>query len=269
LAAIQSIQRHIREGDVYEVNLAQCFATTCPQFKPTDYWLHLLQRQPVPFAALLRWGGVWALGASPERFLQLRGGQLVTQPIKGTAKRGPSPQADAELARQLALSEKERAENVMIVDLARNDLYRTCTPESVAVPGLFQVHTYPTLHQLVSTVTGTLAPHCTPSQALAAAFPPGSMTGAPKISAMQCIAQHEPYGRGLYAGSVGYVAPVAAGAGFDFNVVIRTLLYNTETHLLAYHVGGAITADSDPLAEYYETLTKAKALRQAFGFDLP
>jgi len=216
---------------------------------------------PVPFASYLRWQDCYLICASPERFLQLRGDQLCSQPIKGTAPRGMTSAADAAHRAYLAHSEKEQAENVMIVDLTRNDLHRSCRTGTVTVPQLFEIQVFPQVFQLVSTVVGQKRPELSVPQVLANTFPPGSMTGAPKVMTLGMIDRYEPLGRGLYAGSVGYFAP---GGDFDFNVVIRSLIYDAREQLLSYHVGGAITYDSDPQREYEETLIKARAIRKLF-----
>jgi para-aminobenzoate synthetase component 1 len=196
--------------------------------------------------------------------LALRGHTLVTQPIKGTRKRGITSEEDAALKQELFESEKERAENVMIVDLARNDLYRSSEVNSVEVPHLFEVKSFPQVHHLVSTITGRKRPDLTAWEVIGHAFPPGSMTGAPKVSACDWIDHYERSRRGIYAGSIGYFSPTG---DFDLNVVIRTLIYQADSQVLSYHVGGAITYDSDPEAEYEETLVKAKAIAQLLGTE--
>ncbi|MEO6758630.1 MAG: anthranilate synthase component I family protein, partial [Saprospiraceae bacterium] len=188
---------------------------------------------------------------------------LISQPIKGTRRRGRSPEQDAAIRLELAASEKDRAENVMIVDLVRNDLARSCRPGSVRVEELFGIHSFETVHQMISTITGTLRDGQDGLSALRAAFPMGSMTGAPKVMAMQLIEQYERTRRGLYSGAVGYFSPEG---DFDFNVVIRSILYNAATQYASVQVGGAIVYDSVPEQEYEECLVKAAAMLRVLGY---
>lgn len=262
LDAIGALQDHIREGDIYEINLTQKYSAEAVLPHPHELFNRLIARSPAPFSACCRFGNFWAASSSPERFLQHSKGRLITQPIKGTIRRSAFPLADQLLKRKLAAAEKFRAENVMIVDLARNDLNRVSEVYSVGVPRLFEAQSFRHLHHLVSTVEGRLAANKKPFEAIKAAFPPGSMTGAPKCSAMELISQFESDPRGLYAGSIGYVSPER---DFDFNVVIRTLIYDAAAGALSYHTGGAITYDSDPNEEYEEALLKAKAMRRALA----
>lgn len=259
---VKRLQRHIEEGDCYEINLAQCFSADYEHSQPEQLFLDLIEVSPVPFAAYYKTGSRHLISASPERFLQHRKGQLLTQPIKGTAPRSTDPLEDQQFIRDLRTSEKEQAENVMIVDLSRHDLNRFCAPWSVQVPRLFDIQSFPQVHQMVSTVEGRLDDPFTSMDALEGIFPPGSMTGAPKFKVMRLIDQYEGIGRGLYAGSVGYVTP---SGDFDFNVIIRSLIYEETASLLNYHVGGAITYDSDPEKEYEETILKAQAIRRIFS----
>lgn len=262
IAAVAAVRAHIHEGATYELNLSQNFHARGHIASPAALWRRLLEWSPAPFAGFARWGDTYLMSASPERFLRLDGGQLISQPIKGTAARQADPAADAAAAQALHASVKERAENVMIVDLARNDLHRVCETGSVRVPHLFEVQAFPQVHHLVSTVTGQKRAEVSPLAALEAAFPPGSMTGAPKVRTCELIDALERSARGLYAGAFGYFAP---GGQFDFNVVIRSLVYDDQTGQMSYHVGGAITWDSDPAAEYEETLVKARALAGILG----
>ncbi len=261
LATVDKIRGHIREGDFYELNLSQRFLANYQLEDPVELFRRLTTLSPVPFAAFFKFDDKYLLCASPERFLQLRGKRLLTQPIKGTAARGQTPEADEALRHHLYHSPKERGENVMIVDLCRNDLYRSCETNSVEVPHLFEIQPYPTLFQMVSTIIGQKREDVSNIEVLGHTFPAGSMTGAPKVISMDIIDRYEGIDRGLYAGSVGYFTPTG---DFDLNVVIRSLMYNQTTSQLSYHVGGAITYDSDPLAEYEETLLKAKAIRRMF-----
>lgn len=262
LRLIERLQDHIREGDFYEINLAQAYQARHVLPQPADTFLDLLGISPVPFGAFLRFGSRYLLCASPERFLQLHDGQLCSQPIKGTAPRGATPEEDAAHRAYLSHSDKEQAENVMIVDLTRNDLHRSCETGSVSVPHLFEIQAFPQVFQLVSSVVGRKRADLPWHQALAHTFPPGSMTGAPKVMTLEMIDRYEPVARGLYAGSAGYLTPTGE---FDFNVVIRSLLYDAAQAQLSYHVGGAITYDSDPAREYEETLVKARAIRRLFA----
>ncbi|RMG56752.1 MAG: anthranilate synthase component I family protein [Bacteroidetes bacterium] len=262
LRTIRRLQQHIRDGDFYEINLTQAYVARHRLEDPAAAFLQLTEISPVPFAAYLRYGDRYLLSASPERFLQSAGPWLRSQPIKGTAPRGRTPAEDARHQQALRHSIKEQAENVMIVDLTRHDLNRSCETGSVSVPRLFEVQTFPQVHQLVSTVEGRRAGDVTALEALGRMFPPGSMTGAPKVMTMEMIDHYEACGRGAYAGSAGYMDPEG---DFDLNVIIRSLIYDASGEQLCYHVGGAITYDSDPAAEYEETLVKARAIRLLFG----
>lgn len=255
---VQKLQHLIREGEVYEANLSRCLYFTGKCSSPSLLFSSWVRNSPVPFSAYLKWGNKHIYSGSPERFLAHRSGQLISQPIKGTAPRAPMDSIrDQLLADALQQSEKDKAENVMIVDLVRNDLNRSCVPGTVQVPELFGLHSFPWVYHLISTITGTLRENCHPLQALRYAFPPGSMTGAPKVSAMKIINQLEPEGRGIFAGCLGYKLP---NGDFDFNVLIRTLVYDSETDQFSYHAGGAITIDSDPIEEYQETVHKSNNL---------
>lgn len=255
---VRKLQQLILEGEVYEANLSRCLYFSGKCASPALLFSSWVSNSPVPFSAYLKWGSKHIYSGSPERFLAHRSGKLISQPIKGTAPRAPGDLIkDQFFADSLLHSEKDRAENVMIVDLVRNDLNRSCVPGSVKVPELFGLHQFPWVYHLISTITGTLRENCSPWEALRNAFPPGSMTGAPKVSAMKIINEVEPEGRGIFAGSIGYILP---DGDFDFNVVIRTLVYDSETDLFTYHAGGAITIDSDPMEEYQETVHKSNNL---------
>lgn len=262
LAAVGALKEHIRNGDCYEVNYCcEAFAEGVKLDAPTAVFQKLNALSPAPFAACYRQRQAWLFCTSPERFLQRHFSRLISQPIKGTARRGADPEADKAIMAALRNSEKERAENVMIVDLVRNDLARSCEVGSVKVDELFGIHSYPQVHQMVSTISGTLREDMAFSQAIKAAFPMGSMTGAPKVKVMELIERYEGSRRGLYSGAVGYVSP---SGDFDFNVVIRSLQYNSATCYLSYHTGGAITWDSDPEAEWEEMLLKGWAMEKIF-----
>ena len=263
LATVEAIRSHIVEGDVYELNLCQEFFAESLALKPAVVFDRLNGRSQAPFSAYFRLQDLYLCCASPERFLKKTGDQLISQPIKGTRRRGADPAQDAAIRRELAASEKDRAENVMIVDLVRNDLARSCRPGSVRVEELFGIHTFETVHQMISTVSGTLREDQRGLEALRAAFPMGSMTGAPKVMAMQLIERYERSRRGLYAGAVGYCTP---DGDFDFNVVIRSILYNAAICYASVQVGGAIVYDSVPELEHEECLVKAAAMLRALGY---
>lgn len=254
---IQQVLQHIQQGNVYELNYCQEFIAKQQQIQPEATFLKLLEVSPTPFSAFLKINQQYALSASPERYLKKEGTTICSQPIKGTAKRGATPQLDAQQIEHLQTNPKELAENVMIVDLVRNDLSHFAQKNSVQVNELFKIYTFPQVHQMISTISCELKENTPYLNTLKYSFPMGSMTGAPKLSAMQIIHQLEPTERGLYSGSIGYITP---NHNFDFNVVIRTLLFDAQTQTLSFHVGGAITADSQPESEYQETLLKALAI---------
>jgi para-aminobenzoate synthetase component I len=262
LQIIAHLREHIRAGDVYEMNFCQEFFCENTPIKPLEVFLRLRQFGKAPFSAFFKQGPRYALCASPERFLQKKGRLLRSQPIKGTRRRGQNAAEDEAIRRALQHSEKDRAENVMIVDLVRNDLARCCTPGSVHVPELFGIHTFETVHQMISTVEGRLRPDADAVQALQCSFPMGSMTGAPKVMAMELIEQYEKSRRGLYSGALGYFSPEA---DFDFNVVIRSILYRADTGYLSFHTGGAIVYDSIPEEEYDECMVKAGVILRALN----
>jgi para-aminobenzoate synthetase component 1 len=256
LDAVTRVRDYIVAGDIFQANLSQRFHAplTEPAF---ELYARLRQGNPAAFAAYLEFGELGVLSASPERFLQLdaNGRHVETRPIKGTRPRGLGPMHDAALGRALSESGKDRAENVMIVDLLRNDLSRVCRPGTVRVPELFALEQHPTVHHLVSTVVGELDPACDAVDLLRAAFPGGSITGAPKVRAMDIIAELEPSQRGVYCGSIGYLSTTGA---MDTSIVIRT--YLALRGRVYFQAGGGIVADSDPELEYRETLDKARAL---------
>jgi para-aminobenzoate synthetase component 1 len=252
--AFRRIQQYIANGDCYQVNLAQRFSATAAG----DPWLAyqaLRIINPAPFAAYLNLRFAQILSASPERFLRVRGAQVETKPIKGTRPRAGHPRLDAALAEVLKESEKDRAENVMIVDLLRNDLSKACEPGSVQVPKLFDVESFATVHHLVSTVTGRLRPELHAADLLRGCFPGGSITGAPKLRAMEIIEELEPHRRGVYCGAIGYLGYDGA---MDTNIAIRTLVHSGGT--VRFWAGGGIVADSRLQEEYQESFDKAAAL---------
>jgi len=258
-AGVSRIREYIAAGDVYQVNLAQRFHAPF-RGSPLALYRRLRARNPAPFGAYLDFAGTIVTSISPERFLRFdpQTRLVEARPIKGTRPRDATPARDSALARELLESEKDRAENVMIVDLLRNDLGKVCRAGSVTVPKLFALESHPTVHHLVSTVTGVLADDRDAFDLLRAAFPGGSVTGAPKIRAMQIIAELERSPRGVYCGAVGYVS--ATGA-MDFNIPIRTIVLRDG--LATFHAGAGIVWDSEPTAEYQETLAKARTMMEA------
>jgi para-aminobenzoate synthetase component I len=255
LDAVARVREYIVAGDIFQANLSQRLQAPLRE-APFDLYRRLRRLNPAPFAAYFDCGDLTVLSASPERFLRLDDrGAVETRPIKGTRPRGLGPMHDAALGRALAESEKDRAENVMIVDLLRNDLSRVCRAGSVRVPELFALEHHPTVHHLVSTVVGELAPGADAMDLVRATFPGGSITGAPKVRAMEIIAELEPTRRGVYCGSVGYLSRSGA---MDTSIVIRTFVRVGED--IYFQAGGGIVADSDPELEYRETLDKARGL---------
>lgn len=263
LQNVQSVQQHIRHGDVYELNLCQeFFAEGVSLDHPAGIFETLNKKAEAPFSAYVQWNGRYLLCSSPERYLAKRGSKLISQPIKGTARRGMSQEEDIRLQRELRESIKEQAENVMIVDLVRNDLARHAITGSVQVEELFGIYSYKHVHQMISTITAKLHDDSSFASALRDSFPMGSMTGAPKVSAMELIDYYETTKRGLFSGSVGYVTP---NGHVDANVVIRSILYNALKPYISVQVGGAITIDSDPEREYEECLVKARGMLEVLG----
>lgn len=261
LHTIGMLREHIRNGDCYEINYCNEGYCTDAVIDPVAVFQRLNQLSPAPFAACYKLEGQYLMCASPERYLYKQGEKVISQPIKGTARRGADDTQDNQLREALLNSEKERAENVMIVDLVRNDLARSCKTGSVAVEELFGIYSFPQVHQMISTVSGTLKPGIPFTDAIKNSFPMGSMTGAPKVKVMELIEKYEIAKRELFAGSVGYISP---GGDFDFNVVIRSLFYNEVSAYLSYQAGGAITWDSDAAAEWEEMRLKALAMEQLF-----
>jgi para-aminobenzoate synthetase component 1 len=257
--AVLRVQEYIKAGDIYQANLTQRFARRLKR-PPVETYLRLREVNPAPFAAYLGFGEVRVMSASPERFLSLDAvsRRVETRPIKGTRPRSPDPGRDRALAESLLKSEKDRAENLMIVDVHRNDLGRVCEIGSVRVPILWGLESYATVHHLVSVVQGRLSEERSPVDLLRAAFPAGSITGAPKLRAMEIIEELEPVRRGVYTGALGYIG---WDGGMDLSVAIRTLV--AQDGGAHYGVGGGIVADSVPAAEYQETLDKARGLERA------
>ncbi len=254
LATVRRVLEYIAAGDVFQVNLSQRFEAR-GEVDPLALFLSLRDRSPAPFSAMLRWDDRAVVSASPEWFYQTRGDRIVTRPIKGTRPRGRSPEDDEALAIELAGSPKDRAELTMIVDLERNDLGRVCRYGSVVVRDALTVESFAQVHHLVATVEGRLRPEVGAVDVIRAMFPGGSITGAPKIRAMEIIDELEPNRRSLYTGAIGYLG---RGGSSAFNIAIRTIL--VEGVQLSYQVGGGIVADSEPEAEYEETLAKGRGL---------
>ena len=257
----ETIIEYIRAGDIFQANLTQRWAATWPKMiTPFDMYRRLLSLSAAPFAAFLSLdAATQIISASPERFISIdHRGVVETRPIKGTRARGLTTAEDNALAAELLASPKDRAENLMIVDLLRNDLSRVCRVGSVAVPSLCGLETFHSVHHLVSVVTGQLRPECTAVDLLAACFPGGSITGAPKIRAMEIIHDLEPVARGPYCGSVVWMGFDGA---MDSSIIIRTLIRNGDQ--LFAHAGGGIVADSDPTQEYAESVLKAQPLLAA------
>lgn len=233
--------------------------------EPLYIYQQLTAISPNPFASYYKLNDKYLLCASPERYLKKQGNQLISQPIKGTFKRNlQNTEADNALKQQLFTSHKDRTENVMVVDLVRNDLSRICKEGTVQVEELFGIYTYPQVHQMISTIVAEIDSTKGLADILQATFPMGSMTGAPKQKVMQLINQYEPTSRGLYSGAVGYITPTK---DFDFNVVIRSILYNASSQFLSYQVGGGITFNSIAEQEYEECLLKAEAIRKVLTAD--
>ncbi len=260
VANVEQIKNHIIEGDVYELNYCMEFFAEDVDVNPYSTYQKLMQTSPVPYGAFFKWHSQYLLCASPERFICKLGEKVYSQPIKGTAKRSKNKEEDEQLKLELFNSEKERAENLMIVDLVRNDLAITAETGTVKVQELFGIYTFPQVHQMISTIQSTSSTKDTIA-IIKHAFPMGSMTGAPKIKAMQLIEKYETTKRGLYSGSIGYFSP---NDDFDFNVIIRSLQYNATKNYLSFEVGSAITYDSIAEQEYEECLLKAEAMLKVF-----
>jgi len=259
---VKEIKNHIQLGNIYEMNYCMEFFARDVAIDPVLIYEKLTKLSPTPFSCFYKLEDRYLMCASPERFLRKIGTKLVSQPIKGTARRGADPEEDDLLKKQLYLDPKERSENVMIVDLVRNDLSRTAQKGSVQVEELYGIYSFSQVHQMISTVVSELRPDVHFIDAIKNCFPMGSMTGAPKVMAMKLIEHFEDTKRGLFSGAVGYISPEK---DFDFNVVIRSLVYNEKRKYLSYMAGSAITIGSDPEKELEECLLKAKAMERALG----
>ncbi|WP_299551139.1 aminodeoxychorismate synthase component I [Seonamhaeicola sp.] len=256
---VTTMLNHIHRGDIYEANFCQEFYARDTEISPLETYLRLNEISKPPFASFLKCYDKYVISASPERYLKKDENSVISQPIKGTAKRAEDVEEDKKLKANLLYDEKERSENIMIVDLVRNDLSRTAKKGTVRVEELCKVYSFKQVHQMISTVKSEVESSTHPVDVIKSTFPMGSMTGAPKISAMQIIEKLEETKRGAYSGAIGYFTP---DNNFDFNVVIRSILYNASRQYVSYSVGSAITAKSNPLKEYEECLVKAKAMRE-------
>jgi para-aminobenzoate synthetase component 1 len=260
LKKVSEMLEHIQRGDIYEANFCQEYFAENRSIDPAKVFQDLNEISSPPFASFLKLEDYYLLSASPERYIKKDGNKVISQPIKGTARRAETEEEDKKIVEMLAKDPKEVSENVMIVDLVRNDISRVAKKGSVHVDELCKVYSFKQVHQLVSTISAELETGATPVEVLQATFPMGSMTGAPKISAMKIIEELEESKRGLYSGAVGYFTPEG---DFDFNVVIRSILYNANSQYVSFSVGGAITSKSIPEQEYEECQLKSKAMLQA------
>jgi para-aminobenzoate synthetase component 1 len=259
LQTITQLQKHILRGDCYEINFCQEFFIDDIEIDALKTYTQLLKISPSPFSCYYKLNDKYLLCASPERFLSKQGRTIFSQPIKGTAARNEDDALDALQKNFLYNSAKEQSENVMIVDLVRNDLSKICEEGSVVVDELFGIYSFPQVHQMISTISGTLLNDISFSEIIKATFPMGSMTGAPKHRVLQLIDKYEKTKRGLFSGSVGYITPQK---NFDFNVVIRSIFYNTTNKYLNYFVGGGITIYANAESEYEECRLKSSAIEK-------
>ncbi len=255
----QKVISHIQRGDIYEANYCMEFFTENVQLNSNDLFWKLNEISEPPFACFAKFNQHFVMSASPERYLKKEGVKVISQPIKGTAKRGITEEEDILMKETLALNKKEQSENVMIVDLVRNDLSKTATKASVQVAELFGIYTFKQVHQMISTVVSEVSVDQNPVDIIKSTFPMGSMTGAPKLSAMKIIEDVEKTKRGLYSGAIGYFTPTN---DFDFNVVIRSILYNQHNKYASFSVGSAITINANATDEYKECLLKAQAMQK-------
>jgi para-aminobenzoate synthetase component 1 len=262
ISTFNKLQEHIKRGDIYEVNFCHEYFAKSAELNPVNTFRNLYEISNSPFSAFFRTNDFYLMSASPERFVKKFGNTIISQPIKGTRKRGNSVEEDLKLKEELRQCPKEQSENVMIVDLVRNDLSKTAEKSSVKVEELYGIYSFTQVHQMISTITSELRDDIHWSEVLKTTFPMGSMTGAPKIRAMQLIEEYETFKRGLYSGSVGYVTP---NGDFDFNVIIRSILYNTTNGYVSLAVGSAITANAKGDDEYAECELKAKAMLEVLN----
>jgi para-aminobenzoate synthetase component I len=261
ISIIKTLKQHILRGDCYEINFCQEFFAEKTHIDPFMVCKKMADISPSPFSALYRLGDKWLISESPERYLKKQGRKILSQPIKGTSRRIQNDQAlDQDQREKLLYSAKERSENVMVVDLVRNDLSRICEEGTVKVDELFGIYSFPQVHQMISTVSGNLREDITFSQIIRATFPMGSMTGAPKKRVMDLIEKYEKTKRGIFSGAFGYIDP---SGDFDFNVVIRSIFYNSRSAYVSFLAGSAITFYSDAGEEWEECMLKAKAMLSA------
>jgi para-aminobenzoate synthetase component 1 len=265
LANVRRIKDQITAGDFYEMNYCCEFYAEHSRIEPLTVFNKLNAKAKAPFSSFFKLNDKYLLCSSPERFMKKMGSKVISQPIKGTIGKGATEEDNKQLREQLLNSEKERAENVMIVDLVRNDLAKHAKPGSIKVEELFGIYEFPTVHQMISTVAAELQDDVNPVDVIRDSFPMGSMTGAPKVEVMKNIEAYEDQKRGLYSGSVGYFT---ADGDFDFNVVIRSIFYNAAKEYVSIQVGSAITYDADPEAEYDELLLKAKGMLDALDASI-
>lgn len=259
LDTVSKLKQHIQRGDCYEINFCQEFFAENTTVNPVSLFHKLNTISPNPFAALYRIHDKYCICASPERFIQKKGDTIISQPIKGTSKRFPdNPIEDEKSKANLLNSEKERSENVMIVDLVRNDLSKCCKEGAVNVKELFGIYSFPQVHQMISTIEGKVDENIHWTSIIESCYPMGSMTGAPKKRVMELIETYEATPRGLFSGTIGYVSD---DGDFDFNVVIRSIFYNEKKCLISFKAGGGITINSVPELEYQESLMKAMAIK--------
>lgn len=259
LEKVGKIRQNILEGDFYELNFCMEFTSIAQAFDPIQAYWQLSKESPMPFSCLLKMESDYLVCASPERFLKHENGKLISQPIKGTIRRGNNTAEDEELKKQLQESEKEIAENMMIVDLVRNDLTRSSILGSIEAEELFKIYSFDQVHQMISTVTSRLSPDRSPLEAIELAFPMGSMTGAPKIMAMKMIENYENAKRSMFSGAAGFFLP---DGNFDFNVIIRSIYFSSESKKISWQAGSAITWDSLAEQEYEECLLKIRSIKK-------
>lgn len=262
---IENIKSHIQKGDIYEMNYCQEFYAEQIKLNPELVFADINKEMSTPFSAFLKLEKQYVLSASPERFIKKSARKIISQPIKGTRKRGDCTTEDLRLIEELSISEKDISENIMITDLVRNDLSITASKSSVIVDELCEIYTFEKVHQMISTISSKISEDSHFTDVLGTAFPMGSMTGAPKLKAMELIEKFENFKRGIFSGAVGYITPKG---DFDFSVVIRTILYNLASQYLSIGVGGAITIKSNSLEEYEECLIKANPLFKALNFNI-
>ncbi len=260
ISIINKLKQHILRGDCYEINFCQEFYAEKAAINPVDVYRKLSTISPNPFSALYRMNDQWLLCASPERFIKKQGNKILSQPIKGTSKRVINNNQEDEFNKTgLFNSPKDRSENVMVVDLVRNDLAKVCEEGTVKVDELYGVYSFPQVHQMISTISGELKKNISFPEIIRATFPMGSMTGAPKLKVMKLIEEYEQTKRGIFSGAVGYISP---DGNFDFNVVIRSIMYNAGSEYLSFQAGSGITFYSEAEKEWEECLMKAEAMKK-------